>query len=321
MGRIFSVFDDVIRVLAMSLVLLPAARLLSRRWGGWTANALSLVLMISPKSGIRVYYQMRQAFGNGRLRSLFLTWRFLSQPFRDFVFLRRIEYGREDPTEWRCVERNADAVRELRESGESYILATAHFLREGINSWQAPSINPGQPIHVMLDLPDISWRPSVLRVRMQYGALIGESRNCTRDVELAPVRKGSFRTLCNRLRERGNVVVMHVDAPWSADRAGSYTRPFAGQKARVFAVGAARLARLAQCPIVSFVYWMERDGTFVFEWGTPTRPLLDAEDDDVNLMNELVDRMEVAIGENPTQYILPIGGDRRWNPGRKRWED
>ena len=38
-------------------------------------------------------------------------------------------------------------------------------------------------------------------------------------------------------------------------------------------------------------------------------------------MNKLIDVLEKAIGERPTQYVLHIGEGRRWNANMKHWED
>ena len=43
------------------------------------------------------------------------------------------------------------------------------------------------------------------------------------------------RVLFQQLRERGNVVMIFLDVPWEKSRPGSFERPFAGNKYRVFA--------------------------------------------------------------------------------------
>ena len=116
-------------------------------------------------------------------------------------------------------------------------------------------------------------------------------------------------------------VFIDVDAPWRKSLAGSYERPFAGYKSHVFATGAAQLARMARCPIISCVYSLENDGTIVLEWGSPIRIACNDADSDVDVMNKLIDTLELAIGERPTQYVLRIGDSRRWNSRSRRWEE
>ncbi len=38
-------------------------------------------------------------------------------------------------------------------------------------------------------------------------------------------------------------------------------------------------------------------------------------------MDELLDALEIGVGERPTQYKFEIVGDRCWNPRSRRWED
>ena len=102
---------------------------------------------------------------------------------------------------------------------------------------------------------------------------------------------------------------------------GAYERPFVGKRKCVFSTGAALLARLTQCPIITCVPLLEKDGTVVLEWGEPIRIAGNDAANDVDVMNELFDTIEIAAGERPTQYAFEIGGDRRWNPLIRRWED
>jgi lauroyl/myristoyl acyltransferase len=120
-----------------------------------------------------------------------------------------------------------------------------------------------------------------------------------------------------RLREPGNTILINVDAPWEKRTAGSFSRPFAGKKERLFSTGVAQLADLTNCPIICCSYWEEPDRTIVLDWGTPIRKV----EGQIETMNRLLDQLEVAVGERPTQYVLTIGGDRQWNATQKRWEN
>ena len=117
-----------------------------------------------------------------------------------------------------------------------------------------------------------------------------------------------------RLRERGNVVFIPVDAPWSENVTGAFERPFAGHKKKVLSSGAAQLARLSKCAIISCVSMLENDGTIVLQWGDPIRIDDNKSTNEVDVMNELMDALEIAIGERPTQYTFEIGAYRRSRP-------
>jgi hypothetical protein len=322
--RMIYIIEQLIRIVSMQFALTPAAYVLPREWALAVADIFALFLLILPAPGMDTYWQMRRAYGKGRFESLLLAWGYLARIYRDFVAIKRLSYKRENPFHWKIVERNADDINSLRASGESYIVATGHFAREAIFSMTSPSVTYGHPVQLSLSPPDRIRRLYDLRVRIQFGTW----QKCDfagwgRDAEIVFIGPDPlpFRTLYDRLRKPGNVVFMHVDAPWKKSQTGSFERPFAGLGNRVFATGAAQLARLTRCAVISCVYMLEEDGTYVLEWGTPIRCNGRFAENDVDVMNALIDPLEVAVGERPTQYVLGIGSDRRWNPGSRRWED
>jgi hypothetical protein len=320
-----SVLAETIRILGMQLVLAPAAYVLPRKWALIIARAVSLPLAVLPNPGINTYWQMRQAFGKNRTESFLLGWGWLTRPFRDFVILKRILHGRENPLHWKIVERNTDGIKSLRESGESYIIASAHFPKMSSLSQHAPKVTCGHPVQVGDALKKRIRSMKDLRIRIQYGALMDViSSSCWgRDVELVYSRSDlrAARILYHRLGERGNVVCMPVDASWNNKASMTFERPFAGHRKMVFSRGAAHLARLSKCAIISCVSKLEDDETVVLEWGRPIRINGNGAAEDVQVMNELMDALEIGIGERPTQYIFDIGWGRRWNSITKRWED
>lgn len=323
--RISYSIEQVIRILSMQFILAPAAYGLPRKWAMFIADALALLLVILPRPGLDTYRQMRSAFGKGRVDSFYLAWGWLARPFRDFVVLKRLLYKRENPFNWRIVERNVDGINSLRESGESYIIANAHFTKEPIFSLYSPGVTYGHPVQVA-DTPRKRIRGLYdLRIHIQYGTLLKAILSCWgRDPEI--IFSGSdlrtARALYKKLCKRGNVVYIAVDAPWPKNLTGStYERPFAGYKSRVFPTGAAQLARMTQCPIISCVCSLESDGTIVLEWGSPIRCVGNRAENDLKVMDELLNVLEVGVGERPTQYIFEIGKGRRWNSRNRRWEN
>ncbi len=316
------VVEQIMRILSMQLVLAPAAYALPKKLALTIADALALLLVILPTPGFNIYWQMRSAFGKSRLESFYLAWGWLARPFRDFVVLKRLLYGRESPLNWRIVERNAENVKSLRESGESYIIAVGHFSKQPCLGMFSPDITYGCAVQVTN--PPLKRVQSFydLRIRIQYGAFLKAYSCWRRSCEFVYIKDlRAARTLYHRLSERENVVFIPVDAPWSKTSSGSYERPFAGHKSRVFSTGAAQVAHLAQCPIISCVHKMEVDGTMVLEWGKPIRTAGNDAAGAIEVMDELLDTMEVAVGERPTEYIFEIGSDRRWNSRSMCWED
>jgi lauroyl/myristoyl acyltransferase len=232
--------------------------------------------------------------------------------------------GREDVSNWRIIEKNSDEVASLRETGQSFIVATAHFQRAALLAIACPRVTPGNLMTVGLPAPREIKTLYDLRLRIQYGTMLKVlSTAWRRPFEFAftmPRTSSSpsaASMIFDRLRKRGTVLFIHVDAPWTKGPTGSYTRPFAGLRGREFSTGAAQLAELTQRPIVSCIYWQKDDETVVLEWGSPIQRV----DDTTETMNRLIDPLEVAIGERPTHYVLNIGDERRWNAKLKRWED
>ncbi len=115
---------------------------------------------------------------------------------------------------------------------------------------------------------------------------------------------------------------MSVDTFWNTTGSSAHTRPFAGMRARTFSVGSAVLGRLAQCPIVPFASHVAKDGTIVLEWGpTILPPQRDDEAADIVNTNIILDFLESAIGNRPSQYTMYVGEERQWNRVLETWVD
>ncbi len=318
--RISTELSELLRILCMQLVLAPAAYCLPRSWALKIAKAVSLSLIVLPVPGMTSYRGMRRAFGQNRYHSFLLTWGWLARPFLDFVILKRVLYGREDVAHWRIVERNAETVARLREAGRSFIVATGHFQRVAFQATACPCVSPGALVQVGHPPPQKIQSLFDLRILLQYGTMLkAVSSVWHRPFEFAFTGHGrsAATLLFDRLRKPGHVVNIHVDAPWPNSSTGSFCRPFAGFRSRSFSTGAVQLAQLTRCPIVSCIYWQEDDGTIVLKWGS----VIENVDDEIDTMNRLIDPLEDAVGERPTQYVLDIGRERRWNHALMVWED
>jgi lauroyl/myristoyl acyltransferase len=132
-------------------------------------------------------------------------------------------------------------------------------------------------------------------------------------------------TLVARLRRPGTAVVISADAPIGPDHHAVDRRAFAGRTLQDFALGTATIARVAGCPIVVCVPYLEPDGTVVLEWAGPITPATNGgvgepTAADIRVMDRILDELERMIGRRPAQYVLPIGHDRQWNQREERWE-
>ena len=210
------------------------------------------------------------------------------------------------------------------ESGEPWIVATGHFAREGFWCLLLERILPAFLPGVIGLIPT----PSTLynrRMRIQFGTIIGSweyVRPVNRVWIVVGAGKSAMRMLAEGLHQPGRVAVLAIDAPCEGGKPGTFARAFAGYRSRTFSTGAARLARLTQATIVSCVMRLDGDRRVLLEWGPPIAPTEEGdESSDIAIMNRLLDPLEVATGERPTQYVLPFGADRRWNPSVQRWEE
>jgi len=314
--------EELVRYLSLRLVLAPAARLLPRSWAMALAEALSLLLVCLPWVGPGLYWQMRQMEGKGRRESFRMARGWLGRGYRDFVVATRVVAGRENLQGWKIVERNTTGIDALRASGESYIVATGHFMQAYSYALYSPAVSPGRVFKVIAHPPPQSPAIRELRIRCQFGAQLKGLAACWGGhcalVEMGADLRGA-QTIFERLTEPGNVVFMDVDALWKKARTGSFERPFAGYRARVFATGAAELARMTGRAVIACVHVVESDETVVLDWGTPIRIAGPSPSKDLDVMNALLDRMEAAVGDRPEQYALEIGGERRWDPAGRTW--
>ena len=123
----------------------------------------------------------------------------------------------------------------------------------------------------------------------------------------------------SELAKPGSASQILIDAYW--EKPTAYRRPFAGIADRGFALGAARIARLAQAPIVPFVAVLgPRPRTVIYEWGDPILPRrADDSAGDRDVIDEALDFLERGVARYPTQYLHPIGSARRWDPAKGRW--
>ncbi len=304
----------------MLLVLGPAADYLPKSvalaLADYVARALSVL-----SSGARSFHrELHATFGGEVAHARWQANETMALPFRDFVMLRRIVAGREDASSWPIEERNLEAVKPLRDSGASFIVALGHFARRAVWCVHLPRIVPQELTVVVNPTPPFTFRPKGLRLYLQYGLMLQSLDRIRPDLELYYAGRGTADTLVQKLKVPGNAVVIHADAPWPFRR-GAIERPFAAATKRSFATGVAKMARLAQVPIVPCVTTVSPQGGILFEWGAPIAPG-SPEDvaSDERVTSAALDVLEVGIGRHPEQYVLEIGSSRHWNSEAGAWE-
>jgi hypothetical protein len=117
--------DEGVAALITLLVLQPSVDYLPASCAAVLASAAGLLLALSPRSLLQGR-RFARSRGFGPIAG-FLAWvRIKARHFYDFVALRRIVSGTDDLGSWEISEVNAEAVRRLREAGQSFIVATGH---------------------------------------------------------------------------------------------------------------------------------------------------------------------------------------------------
>lgn len=300
------------------LLLYPVAAYLPRRTALSLANFAGWGLSISP-IGARVRQSFCVMFGLAPREAGALAQEHLARPFRDYVIARRTIEGREVPSRWRVESRCEPEI--LKQPGQSLIIAAGHFSRQAMGGLYLPHLIPKRLATVVAPMRAASGIKG-LRVRLQLGALERGIR-LVRDNDLDIVEIGGASPvtgLLRRLRTPDGAAIIAADALWPKQAPGGIERPFAGYATSTYALGAARLARLSQCPVVTCVPYLDKDGVIILEWGRLIAPpARDDEEADLRITNIILDTIERAIGRRPGQYVLPFGHERRWDSVAGRW--
>ena len=318
---IWPILDDSLRCLLIVFVLKPASDFLSRRRAQSVARWCGAVMLHMPTSRQAARQTMRVAFGMNDADAAKSAQEYLAQPFYTFVAFRRVLRHREHTDGWVIEERNNHGIAQLRETGRSFIVATGHFRRESHLVLYLTRVCPGKSAAIHLPLTAARLRAHTVLERIQYGQLLRTARSVRPDHIFLWVGD-AVRKILKNLAQPNCQVVISVDAFWRATGSSTYTRPFAGMRARTFSTGTAALARLAQRPIVPCVGYVDENDAIILEWGDVIEPpSRDDEAADIRTTDTILDFLEQAIGRRPTQYVIYIGEERRWNPVQKAWEN
>lgn len=314
--------DELLRAVLMKMVLQPLSSLLPRKYTLGVAWWCGSIFLRMPESGRPVQREMKRCFGIHGQEMRKTVREYLAQPFYSFVVFQRILNDREDINDWIVEEQNNQDVVKLRESGRSFIAVTGHFRGESRFALHLPNICPGNLAEVVVPVAARSIRPESIRNRIHFGQILRVIQQVCPNITLFYAGDTSVLGLIDHLRRANSQVIISADAFAEKADPSVYTRPFAGNRARSFSVGTAILSRVAQCPIVPCATYVRANKKIVLEWGAMILPPQRKDHDaDIRITDQILNYLESAIGRRPTQYLLAIGEDRRWNSVRKTWED
>jgi lauroyl/myristoyl acyltransferase len=321
------------------LLIVAAARVLPLRWGLALASALGTVDALLPTRAARATRAEIAALHGGRARLRDVAAR-LAFPRKDLLYLARFACGRDALADWRIERSGVDELEQLLARGQSVVLTTGHFSMAG--STLRRVVLPRRSMSLVGE--PVPWQLSPFRLRLRLGTGV-RMRARARALQVLPPEVGASprqyvadrwtrghdpdavparlpavqEAMLAHLAEPGALLVVAVDAAWPKPHA--LRRPFAGLGEQPFATGAARTARLAQCPIVPYVITLgQTPRTVHIEFGAAIAPA--AADDaaaDARVTNRLLDWLEVRIGRNAEQYLALVGWDRHWDTTTEQW--
>lgn len=321
LGRALASVMDWARYLADRLIVIPAADLLPRGSALAVADLIGYIDALVPAgTTATARNEMIAATGEHAWRAYRNTAIRLAAPRRDLVVLRRVRRGREHPREWTVRLVNAQRTWAMIAAGRPFVWSEAHFAHApDLATVLYPGLAGGLSLFAPVPARRLSAR--ALRERLQNQTMYGLWDKLRAQPEnRLPFAgtKGVVSALIEEVRRPGGKANLLFDASW--ETRGAYRRAFAGMADRGFALGTARIARLAQCPIVfSFAVW-ESDRSVRFEWGPWIEPPpIDDEAADRAVVDKLVEAAELVVARYPAQYLHPIGHERAWDPATGRW--
>lgn len=298
------------RFLAEWLLLVPAARYLPLPAALSIADAIGIVDSLVPTRSRRELENEMSELGIPEGDVSRLVRQRMVMRRRDLVWLERMGRGRERLDQWRVVESNSGPVHALIRSQRSFIVAGGHFTKAATKL--RFKVIPPVGASVTASKTPFEFAPRKLRQRLvnqvegrARAGLLREHQTTTVEVEHTPTgSRGNVQDqVLADLAKPGTVTQILVDAYW--DRPNAHRRKFGGQHNRGFARGAARIARLAQCPIVPFVAVLGSEPRTVhIDWGDPIEPgCLDDSWEDQATVDRALDFLDAGIQRYPAQYV------------------
>ncbi|MBK5222592.1 MAG: hypothetical protein JJE52_06900 [Acidimicrobiia bacterium] len=307
--------------LATFAALKPAARWLPLSWGFRLADLVGWVLYLSPP-GRRRRGAMQAAFPDGPRGAGELARRWLTGPYRDYLYLRRVVTGRDDlPTAADVRSEMSEATRSLLEGDQSLIVATGHFARQPMLGLYTEGVVPRRPIAVVAQLPERPSSTAEARTIEHFGQMLAVMGLARPEIRVVPIGTlTGAREVVQRLSEPGWAAMISADATVANWMPMALARPFAGWAQRPFANGTAQFARMAQVPVVVAIPYLDADGACVVEWSDPLPPPGRRDRaGEATLTDQILDRLELAVGHRPAQYVIDVGEGRQWDPTNERW--
>ncbi len=232
--------------------------------------------------------------------------------YREIINVIRLQDRKERLADWPVVHHNKGDFDELVRAGKPFILVTGHFAL--VAAYSSLHTFPVSLITIPHGIPG--------ELSAIHQMIVDEPTSVGARVRFVYVGEASTPALlAHQLTTPNTLLLLSIDARNNLNLI-PHRRPFAGYANYPCPMHAARLARLAQCPVVFYCATWDRSGRVRLQWSNrfdpPPRHDQDAE---TALTNALFDELEAAIGRHPAQYTWTTGFDRHWDGEAGRWRN
>jgi lauroyl/myristoyl acyltransferase len=226
---------------------------------------------------------------------------------------------RDELDKWRVVDVDGERVHETVRAGRPLIIAFPH-MNIGLLVPVGAHLGASRGLVGVWPPPAQRFRGWAAEQRMLHRLLVRALAGVNGAVAGTDGAAGP--SLVRELRRPGTVLGLAVDVCWGDG--ASHLRPFMGHPEWAFHPGPARLARLAQCPIVLCVPIRTAERELTIHWGPFIEPAGRGERAaDAQVTDQLTERLEEALTlHGSEQYLYPMApeGGRRWDREVGRWE-
>lgn len=313
-------YSEVTRASLPAIIFDPAAIVFPESFLWGLAWVCAILVVLIDCMGRKVRDDFDATHGMTPARALIWGVKREARRFHEFASQCMVRLGRIRPTDFDVHLNASPVVRSLIESRQSIVIATAHFGREPSFFTIADPLFADRDVHTVSAIPpDRVVNAQTKRIRAQL-LLAGEALRTWSDGRIhVHYHGGAFMALLKALRSPGAIAWLNVDTHWKGGRS-SFSRSFAGMSHWTFSTGAARLARLAACPVVLALPRMNgRRGVELQIVGPYQSSAPAGEEWDKDITNQMLDDIEREIGRRPLDYALDLGRDRRWSPEHDAW--
>ncbi len=321
LGPSFEHRADFLRALILVSVIRPTAGFMFGIFMKPLAFLLSLPLTLSTPQGRRSITFFADDYDRSWFGGLRMAVRSHMNKLKEFGDLQRIINKQICPEKFSVVVDASEEIQALVASGKSLVITSAHFVRGIALGVFFNHDLLGRFAHIVTARPP-PVATDAYRWRVQL--MLSQALNALRTVRPERIKfaftGGAFSSLIEDLRMNRAMAFVNIDAPWGNHRASSYTRPFAGACTRTFSTGAAKLSRLTDSPLLFLMPVVESDRQVrVRLMGPFTSNETEPDKYDIDVTRQVLDLVEREVGRRPTEYILDIGGGRRWDAELETW--